>query len=58
MERSDLHLLDTNYLIIYYIFGQLQRLTFVGVNFSVMLTDFSHIHSIVSSIHMVLLYSK
>ena len=32
---------------IYYIFGQVQKLTFVIVNFSVMFTDFGHIHSVI-----------
>ena len=31
---------------IYYIFVQVQRLTFVGVNFLVMFTDFGHIRSV------------
>ena len=32
---------------IYYIFGQVRRLMFVGVMFSVMFTDFGHIHSVI-----------
>ena len=32
---------------IYYIFGQVQKLTLVVVNFSVMFTDFGHIHKVI-----------
>ena len=31
----------------FFIFGQVQRLTFVGVNFSVMFTDFGHIYLVI-----------
>ena len=31
----------------FYIFGQVRRLMFVVVNFSVMFTDFGHIHSVI-----------
>ena len=32
---------------IYYIFDHVWRLTFVVVNFSVMFTNFSHVHSVI-----------
>ena len=32
---------------IYYIFGHVQKLTFVVVNFLVMFTNFGHIHSVI-----------
>ena len=34
-------------IIINYIFGQVRRLTFVGVNFLVKFTDFGHIHLVI-----------
>ena len=30
----------------YFFFGQVRKLTFVGVNFSVMFTDFGHLDSV------------